>query len=330
MKKVYQERLIKDIIIGDIALRGPQPDTSGYANMKISIAKMGVSTPILVRPLPINVEKEGLTPENLHKYKGPPELVDGQQRIIISTELGLETIPCEVRIMDDDEASQSQMILNDHRVETKPKDRLNAYRKMMARHPDWSQDDLAEAFSIPQGSVSAILSLSKLTPEIMLLVNDNKIAITSAYAIARYVPEAMMNNIIEDAQSMPTVDFVSFAKQAASVYRKEHKIVKVDDIEVPRPITKDEMFAHYQSLKKIFNSSTPEDKQYTVKAAEFNLSATWLRLDEASVKKAKLEKTVSTEKKQLLAAMKKNEASELALTEANKQIEALKSKGITV
>ncbi len=99
-------------------------DRGALDELVCSIAESGIQTPLLVRVF-YNPEKDG-------KATGY-EVVAGERRLRAAQELRLETLPCLVREMTDEEAREVQIIENLQRVGVSPLEEAEAFGELLER-----------------------------------------------------------------------------------------------------------------------------------------------------------------------------------------------------
>ena len=143
-----------------------------------SVDKFGVLTPALARPL----------------EDGGYELISGHRRLKACQRLGLETMPVIVREMTDDEAVIAMVDANLQREKILPSEKAFAYRMKLeaVKHQGKasrrvvgkleSADTLSNEESGRQ--VQRYIRLTYLHPEILLKVDDEKIAFSPAVEIS--------------------------------------------------------------------------------------------------------------------------------------------------
>lgn len=145
-----------------------------------SIRKVGTITPALARPLP----------------DGGYELVSGHRRLAACQELGAETMPVIVREMTDDEAVIAMVDANLQRETILPSEKAFAYKMKLEaiKHQGVTSRQLGEKLlSVTQLSkdsddserqIQRYIRLTYLIPELLSMVDDNKIAFNPAVEIS--------------------------------------------------------------------------------------------------------------------------------------------------
>jgi ParB family chromosome partitioning protein len=145
-----------------------------------SIRKVGTITPALARPLP----------------GGGYELISGHRRLAACQVLGIETMPVIVREMSDDEAVIAMVDANLQRETILPSEKAFAYKMKLdaIKHQGVTSRQLGEKLlSITQVSkdsddserqIQRYIRLTYLIPELLSMVDDNKIAFNPAVEIS--------------------------------------------------------------------------------------------------------------------------------------------------
>ena len=145
-----------------------------------SIRKVGTITPALARPLP----------------DGGYELISGHRRLAACQVLGIETLPVIVREMSDDEAVIAMVDANLQRETILPSEKAFAYKMKLeaVKHQGVTSRQVGEKLlSVTQVSkdsddserqIQRYIRLTYLIPELLSMVDDNKIAFNPAVEIS--------------------------------------------------------------------------------------------------------------------------------------------------
>ena len=145
-----------------------------------SIRKVGAITPALARPLP----------------DGGYELISGHRRLAACQMLGIETMPVIVREMSDDEAVIAMVDANLQRETILPSEKAFAYKMKLEaiKHQGMTSVQLGQKL-LSRSSVAAdaktsetqiqrYIRLTYLIPELLSMVDENKIAFNPAVEIS--------------------------------------------------------------------------------------------------------------------------------------------------
>ena len=146
--------------------------------LKESIRESGVLVPALARPT-----------ENGY------ELIAGHRRLEACRALGKETLPVIIRDLTDEEAVITMVDTNLQREHILPSEKAFAYKMKMdaMKHqgrtlgqvgPKWSIKEIAENTSDSERQIKRYIRLTNLIPEILQMVDDEKIALTPAVELS--------------------------------------------------------------------------------------------------------------------------------------------------
>lgn len=150
-----------------------------------SVSANGIITPVIVRP----DDEDGY------------EMISGHRRLFAAKEVGLDTIPAFVREMMDDEATIAMVDANLQRETILPSEKAFAYKmryeamKRSAGRPkkgNTSQNgtnlradaELAKQVGESRNQVQRYMRLTELTPELLELVDNERVAVMTAVDIS--------------------------------------------------------------------------------------------------------------------------------------------------
>ena len=166
-------------------------DNEEMASLVDSIYNQGILTPITVRPL----------------ANGEYEIVSGHRRVFACKKLGIEKIPSFVKELTREEAIVIMTDSNLHRDGLLPSEKAFAYKmKLDAIKRQGERTDLTST-QIGQKSLTSVeriaiendesktqvqryISLTRLIPEFLQMVDDGKMALTPAVEISKLPKEA--------------------------------------------------------------------------------------------------------------------------------------------
>ncbi|MFF3924049.1 ParB/RepB/Spo0J family partition protein [Paenibacillus lactis] len=172
--------------------------------MADSVKQYGVLVPGLVRP----------------KADGGYEMVAGHRRKKASELAGMETMPCIVRELDDDQATIIMVDSNLQREYILPSEKAFAYKmkleamKRQAGRPSkenstqvgqdlrgkYSVEILGEQVGESRNQIQRYIRLTELTPSILEMVDDKRIAFNPAVELS-YLAEEEQHALYETMQS---------------------------------------------------------------------------------------------------------------------------------
>lgn len=209
---VVQGRLehipVKQVRENPAALREVDQGTEKWAEFVSNVRARGVLKPILVH------EKDD--PENPgQKIYG---LSDGLHRVTAAKAAGLDTIPANIVPLEEAEVLETQLMLNFHVIATKPIEFSKGIVRMLGLNPTMTMTDLCNKLNVNSGWLNQRLSLLKLKEEYQALVEENKLNLTNAYALAKLPVEEQPNFIDRAMTEQPDV-FVQVANERAKALK---------------------------------------------------------------------------------------------------------------
>lgn len=157
-----------------------------------SIQKFGTLTPALARPLP----------------EGGYELISGHRRLAACQVLGIETMPVIIREMSDDEAVIAMVDANLQREHILPSEKAFAYKMKLdaIKHQGKASVQVAEKLlsvekvaddaGESKDQVRRYIRLTYLIPELLSMVDENKIAFNPAVEIS-YLEQAEQRTLLD-------------------------------------------------------------------------------------------------------------------------------------
>ncbi|MCD8130381.1 MAG: ParB/RepB/Spo0J family partition protein [Lachnospiraceae bacterium] len=172
-----------------------------------SISQFGVIAPLLARPDP----------------DGGYEIISGHRRCHAAELVGLEMLPVIVREMDEDEAIITMVDSNLQRETILPSERAWAYKlKLDAMKHQGARSDLtspqvaakfrsddliAKDVGVSGDTVRRYIRLTNLTPELMDMVDEKKLAFNPAVELSYLTPKEQVQLLeaMDNAQSTPSL-----------------------------------------------------------------------------------------------------------------------------
>ncbi len=229
-----------------------------------SILTQGVLTPIVVRPV-----------EN-REY----EVISGHRRLRACRKAGIETVPVLIYTLDRDAAAIALVDSNLHREKILPSEKAFAYKlKMDAMSRQGERTDLTSrqvvgksetADLIAEGEsgrqVQRYIRLTELIPEILRMVDDNKIALTPAVELS-YLTKQEQTDLLETMESEDCTPSLSQAQQLKRMSQAgELDIDKIFDLlRQPKANQQEKISFRVEDIRKFFPKSyTPARIQETI------------------------------------------------------------------
>jgi ParB family chromosome partitioning protein len=189
---------VKFISISQIVNNSAQPrqhfSDAELSELADSIKTLGVLQPVLVRQLG-------------DKF----EIVAGERRWRAAQKAGLTELPVFIRALSEMEVLQIALVENVQREQLNPLEEAHAYDRLM-REFKLTQDQVAEAVGKNRASIANYLRLLKLAPEVLKLLQENRISMGHAKAILTIrEPSAQVNlarKIVEEGLSVRAVESI--------------------------------------------------------------------------------------------------------------------------
>ena len=238
-----------------------------------SVKEFGVLTPAIVRP------REG----------GGYEMISGHRRKHACELAGMETMPAIVRDMDDAMATITMVDSNLQRENILPSERAQAYKMKMealkrrAGRPSRddrenggqdghnlrgvkSRDLVAAGADESARTIQRYIRLTELSPDLLQMVDDRKIALTPAVEISYLKPEeqALLVETIESEQATPSLSQAQRMRQLSKMGALDEDTMLAVMSEVKKP-EKYDITISGETLQKYFpRSYTPRQMEETI------------------------------------------------------------------
>ena len=192
-------------------------DNDEMNNLICSIQEQGILTPVIIRPI-----------ENTDEY----EVISGHRRLHATVKAGMKEVPAFIYAVTRDEAAIMLVDSNLHREHILPSERAFAYKlKMEAmNHQGYrsdltcgqvghkSRDGVSETESGRQ--VQRYIRLTYLLPELLELVDEDKIALTPAVELS-YLNEVEQADLVEEISICDATPNLSQAQRLRAISRED-------------------------------------------------------------------------------------------------------------
>ena len=229
-----------------------------------SIKDFGIQTPAIVR----------------QKEDGRYELVSGHRRKMASELAGFKTLPCIVRQMSKDEAIIAMIDANLQREVILPSEKAKSYKmrleamKRQAGRPSnnsvplaqnyngkTSRELLGEKVGESQDQIRRYVRLTELTPQILNMVDEGKIAMRPAVEIS-YLPkeqqEQLLDEMVAEDKTPSHVQAMKMRKFAEDGRLNEDVIHSIMQEEKPNQV--EQFKIAKDKISKFFPAGTPAQK----------------------------------------------------------------------
>lgn len=235
--------------------------------MAKSIKNEGIVQPLIVRP----------------RKDGNYEIISGHRRKMASKIANLKELPCIIRDMTDDEAVIRMVNSNMQREKILPSERAFAYKmklealKNQGKRTDLEQngtssqfetklkrtaEEIGEEFGDSRNTVYRYVRLTELRPELLKLVDEERIAFTPAVDIS-YLSEdyqLVLLNIYEYSEQTPNVSQARHLKMLS----QEGKLTteKIEEImEKPKANQIERYKFNRERIESLLPKTIQSDKQ---------------------------------------------------------------------
>ena len=224
-------------------------DDAEMDQLVFSILTQGLLTPISVRPI-----------EN-----GEYEVISGHRRLHACKKAGIETVPALIYPLDRDAATIAMVDSNLHREKILPSEKAFAYKmKFDAMYHQgrtsgqvgqkWTRDQISVGESGRQ--VQRYIRLTELIPEILRMVDDDKIALTPAVELS-YLTKQEQRDLLETMESEDCTPSLSQAMQLKKL--SQSGLLTMDSIfnllREPKANQQDKISFRVDDLRRYFPKS---------------------------------------------------------------------------
>ncbi len=252
-------------------LRGVNRDSVAFLELLESVREKGILQSLLVRPI-----------------EGGYEIINGLHRYTAAREIGLDVLPCIIRVCNDDEALVLMLQANAISPETKQAEYAQQLKRLLVRNPGMTIRELACLIRKSPLWVGKCLDLANLLKDYQVMVDRGEIPIENAYMLAK-IPRSMQKDYVDRAKLLPRSEFRPLAAACVKQFREAVKQGKMDAFysDSFRPQ------AHLRSLKEIEIESDNKEVGALICASEdcqnaldgFYAGLRWAcHLDQASVR----------------------------------------------
>lgn len=143
-----------------------------------SISEHGIVSPIIVRQIG-------------EKY----EIIAGERRFKAANLIGLKSVPCIVKNLDDTESAEVAVIENLQRANLTPIEEARSYDKLLAK--GMTQDQLAKRLGVSQPTIANKIRLLNLSPQVQDILLQNKISERHARSLLQLPNFTMQNEMCD-------------------------------------------------------------------------------------------------------------------------------------
>ena len=220
---------------------------------------------------------------------GSYQMVSGHRRKLASRLAGLDTLPCIVRDLTDDEAIIVMVDSNLQRENILPSERAKAYKmkmeaiKRQGARTDLtspkisakfrSDDEVGQDAGVSGDTIRNYIALTQLVPELQQMVDEKKIALSPAYQLAALTPkeQGLLLETIDSEQATPSLSQAQRMKKLSQSGELNEDTMLSIMMEQKKP-EKNDITLSGEKLRKYFpRSYTPFQIENTI----FKLLDAW-------------------------------------------------------
>lgn len=232
-----------------------------------SIKTYGLLEPLIVRPFP----------------GGKYEIISGHRRVNVCRELGIQTVPAIVKELNKDEAVIAMVDANLQREHLLFSEKAFAYKMKLEamKHQGKiscqvgaklrTDEQIAETVNDSGRQIQRYIRLTYLIPELLKMVDENKIAFTPAVEIS-YLPEKEQKILFDEIEYADATPSLSQAQRLRRF--SEQGRLSVDTIfavlSEEKPNQKEQIRFQAEDIRKYFprNYSSKEMQETIIKLLE--------------------------------------------------------------
>lgn len=171
-----------------------------------------------------SIERDGvISPLIVVRANDRYSIVAGERRFRASKLAGLNSVPCIVKDLSDEQIYKLSLIENIQREDLNPIDEAEAYQRLIEKF-NYTQEQLAEGLGKSRSSIANSLRLNKLSEAVKQSIRDSKISLGHAKVLAgldsKELQEKLCRRVINENLSVRELEAVIKQKP---VIKKSYK-----------------------------------------------------------------------------------------------------------
>lgn len=171
-----------------------------------------------------SIERDGvISPLIVVRADDRYSIVAGERRFRASKLAGLNSVPCIVKDLSDEQIYKLSLIENIQREDLNPIDEAEAYQRLIEKF-NYTQEQLAEGLGKSRSSIANSLRLNKLSEAVKQSIRDSKISLGHAKVLAgldsKELQEKLCRRVINENLSVRELEAVIKQKP---VIKKSYK-----------------------------------------------------------------------------------------------------------
>lgn len=303
-----------DLRENPVALRELNRDNDQYRGLIESIRIKGFTSVLEVTP--VAAYKDDKTGQEVAAHF---RIVDGLHRFNAGKDAGLTEFPCMiVSIKDENDLLARQLMANFHRVDTRPIEYTRQIQRMIHNNPLMTINEIATQLGVSPQLITGRLRLLQLTEGIQKIVDEGKINLSNAQALAKlpieeqdqFLERAMVQSPAEFAAGVTkrTADLKAANKQGRDVgeetFEPISRLKKLREIEDERSTLRE--------LEPVLKSvSSPQEGAKLALEWVLSTDASGVALQKAAFDERAAKRRADTEKRTADRLKKKEEAARI-------------------
>lgn len=282
---------LNDLCRCPIQLRPVRKETVKYYMLRDSIRDLGILQPLLVRP-------------NGDKY----EVVAGNHRLECARDLQLESLPCTIREMSDEEVLRIQEIENLNRIPTNAVDHVRRLQKII-NTGEKSVEELAYEIHVHPDWVRRLLSLNCLSPEWKDRLAEGTTSITIGAEVAK-LPLGKQIDLLTVVGDYSSKEFLELVRGVVRDHRTNKQRARHQYTEGVKPHARqwrtyeDEYLNHTNAATVLMRANAETALDGWVAAIEWFLSMDAASIEERTARKKRAENLADRKNEQRILELK--------------------------
>lgn len=165
-----------------------------------------------------SIKNDGvISPLIVVKNKSRYSIVAGERRFRASRLAKLDTVPCIVKNLDEEQIYKISLIENIQREDLNPLDEAEAYQRLIDRF-HYTQEQLADGLGKSRSTIANCLRLNKLCDYVKIQIRNNNISLGHAKVLA-----GIDNVLMQEKLCKSVVDNSLSVRQLESIVKKSNK-----------------------------------------------------------------------------------------------------------
>lgn len=171
---------------------------------KIQVPELRVTSSMddhIMAELRESIQKDGiLQPLQVARIDDQLIVVDGLHRLVVAKELGLEKVPCIIHEATERDLMVKNLVLNRQRGKSNPAHEAQVIRHLLDTEK-LTLEEVSALCNLSQGWVSRLNKVSYLPPQILSLVEEGVLAVSSADHLTKLTDPQLQIQVARDAVS---------------------------------------------------------------------------------------------------------------------------------